>query len=99
MATNRGCFTAHQVITIEIEIYMEREREFFFFTSELTLMQSSRFGHVETAFTSHANYKGTSFRLHIVLILILKHDRKQKQFCVLEKKSLGKGFWIRFVCV
>lgn len=25
MATNRRCFTAYQVITIEIEIYMERE--------------------------------------------------------------------------
>lgn len=58
------------------------------------LMQSSRFGHVETAFTSHANYKGTSFRLHIVLILILKHDRKQKQFCVPEnKKIFGKGIF------
>lgn len=65
-------------------------------------MQSSRFGHVETAFTSHANYKGTSFRLHIVLILILKHDRKQKQFCVLEKNIFGKGILDSFfscVCV
>ena len=32
----------------------------------------SRSGHAETAFTSHANYKGTSLRLHIVVILILK---------------------------
>lgn len=41
MATNRRCFTAHQIITIEIEIYMEeKERERFFFTSELMLMQS-----------------------------------------------------------
>lgn len=30
MATNQRCFTAHRVITIEIEIYMERERDFFF---------------------------------------------------------------------
>lgn len=27
MATNRKCFTAHQVITIEIDIYGERERK------------------------------------------------------------------------
>lgn len=32
----------------------------------------SRSGHAETAFTSHANYKGTNLRLHIVVILILK---------------------------
>lgn len=70
----------------------ERERKSFFFTSELMLMQSSRSGHVETAFTSHANYKGTSFRLHIVLILILKRNRKQSNLCPGKKNLCGGDF-------
>ena len=73
----------------------ERETSVHIWTDAHAVL--SRSGHVETAFTSHANYKGTSFRLHIVLILILKRDQKQSNLCR-GKKIFGDGIFDLFVC-